>query len=291
MLWLAAALPARAADPVTFSIRAFAVEGNTVLAASLVDATVAPYAGPARTFADVHSAVAALQALYAQRGFGTVTVVLPEQQVSAGTVRLRVVEARLRRIGVKGPAGFDATRIGRILPSLRVAATPNTADLAREIRLANENPARRLSIELTSVAADEIDAVVTVVEDKPWKAGAVFDNTGTPSTGPTRIGAFVQYADVAGQDQVATLQYVTSPDRPSDVTIAAVNYRVPLPRLGDSVDLYGVYADVDSGVVGDLFDVRGSGTVTGLRYNQNLRPTASLQQRWTYGLEQRRTDN
>ncbi len=63
---------------------------------------------------------------------------------------------------------------------------------------------------------------------------------------------------------------------------------MPLPSLGDSIDLYGVYANVDSGIVGDLFSVRGSGTVAGVRYNQNLRPSASYQQRWFYSVEQRR---
>jgi len=37
--------------------------------------------------------------------------------------------------------------------------------------------------------------------------------------------------------------------------------------------------------------VRGSGTVVGVRYNQNLRPTASYEHRWIYGLENRRIDN
>jgi len=133
--------------------------------------------------------------------------------------------------------------------------------------------------------------VVSVQEDKPWKVGAVFDDTGTPTTGRTRIGAFFQHANVADLDHVATLQYITSPDRPGDVTIAALNYRVPLPSFGDSVDLFGIHADVDSGVVSDLFDVRGSGTVVGVRYNQNLRPTASYEHRWIYGLENRRIDN
>ena len=63
---------------------------------------------------------------------------------------------------------------------------------------------------------------------------------------------------------------MTSPTQPDDVTIAALNYRVPLPSLGDSLDLYGIYASVDAGVVSDLFSVRGRGRVLGLRYTQNL---------------------
>ena len=283
---------AQGAAPATFEVSGFSVEGNTVLAAAEIDAALAPFTGTMRSFADLQSAVAMLQGLYARAGFGAVRVVLPEQRLSSGAVRIEVVEASLRQVDVNGPQQhFDAASVRRSLPALRPGATPNTDDLARQLRLANENPARQLSVELRSESPGQIDAVVSVVQDKPWKVGAVFDNTGTPATGRTRIGAFFQHANAADRDHVATLQYVTSPDRPGDVTIGALNYRVPLPWLGDSIDLYGIYADVSAGVVSDLFNVRGSGTVVGARFNQNLRPTSNYRHRLLYGLEHRRIDN
>ena len=274
-----------------FEVRRFSVEGNTVLADSRIDAILAPFTGSARSFADVQAAVAALQQAYARAGFATVSVSLPEQEVASGMVRITVLEARLRAVTVDGPAPVDAEPIRRSLPSLQTGATPNTDELAREIRLANENPARRISVDLQAGAPGQIDARISVLQDKPWKVGLVLDNTGTPATGRARVGSFFQHANVADLAHVATLQYVTSPDRPGKVTIGALNYRVPLPSLGDSIDLFGVYADVDSGVVGDLFNVRGSGTVAGLRYNHNLGPTASYQHRWLYGIEHRRVNN
>lgn len=276
----------------TFEIRSFKVEGNTVLADADVEAALAAFTGSVRSFADVQAAIAALQALYARAGFGAVRVVLPEQQVASGSVRIEVVEVRLRQVSVEGPLRhFDAENVRRSLPALRSGATPNTDDLARQLRLANENPARQLSVDLRGDPSGQVDALVSELEDKPWKVGATFDDTGTPSTGRTRIGGFFQHANVAGLDHVATLQYVTSPDRIGDVTIAALNYRIPLPSLGDSLDLFGVYADVDAGVVSDLFNVRGRGTVAGAHYTHTLRPTAEYQHRWIVGLERRKVDN
>ena len=130
-----------------------------------------------------------------------------------------------------------------------------------------------------------------MAQDRPWRVGAVFDNTGTADTGRTRLGDFFQHANVAERDHVATLQYVTSPTQPDDVTIAALNYRVPLPAFGDSLDLYGIYASVDAGVVSELFSVRGRGRVLGLRYTQNLRPSATWRHRLLWGVEQRPIDN
>ena len=290
-LALAPLAAAQAPPAPIFDIQRFNVEGNSLLDAVRIDAVLADHAGKSRTFADVQAAVAALQLAYARAGYGAVRVFLPEQEVASGTVRIAVVEPHLRKVTIEGAPDSDAARIRRALPALVDGATPNTDELAREIVLANENPSRRISVDLRSDAPGQIDALVTVAQDKPAKVGLVFDSTGTSSTGRTRIGGFFQHANVAERDHVATLQYVTSPTQPDDVTIAALNYRVPLPSFGDSLDLYAIYANVDAGVVSDLFSVRGSGTVLGIRYTQNLRPTASWRHRLLYGFEQRPTDN
>lgn len=287
--------PAASAQPTpagpTFEIRRYAVEGNSILPVERIDTVLAPYTGAARSFGDVQAAAAALELAYAQAGFGAVKVGIPEQRMNDGSVRLEVVEARVRNVTVGGNAWFDADNIRRSLPALRRGAAPNTGDLGRDIRLANENPAKRIGVELSSDAPGSVDAAVVVADDKPWKVGAVLDNTGTPETGRLRSGVFFQHANVADSDHVFTGQYVTSPDHLDEVTIAAVNYRIPLYGLGDSIDLFGVHADVDSGVVGDLFNLRGRGDVAGIRYNRNLEPSAGYRHRLSLGLEYRVIDN
>jgi len=274
-----------------FEASRFAVEGNTVLAPAAVDDVLAPFAGPRRSFADMQAAVDALQQAYARAGFGAVQVSLPEQRLQDGVVRIVVVEPPLRTVTIEGNSHFDSASIRRTLPALQRGATPNTEALAAQIRLANENPARRLSVDLKSDSTGSIEATVTVRDDKPWKVGFMLDNTGTPATGPLRSGVFFQHANVAGLDHVLTTQYVTSPGHLDDVTIAAVNYRVPIYALGDAFDLFAVHSDVDSGVVSELFNVRGRGSVLGLRYQHNLKPSATLRHRLAFGFEQRAFDN
>jgi hemolysin activation/secretion protein len=262
-----------------------------VLAANTVDDALTPYAGSARSFADVQAAVEALQQVYVRAGFGAVQVVLPEQQLADGVVHLTVVEPRLRGVTIEGNEHFDEASIRRSLLALQTGLTPNTDALAAQIRLANENPARRLSVDLKRDDSGGIEATVTVHDEKPWKIGLAVDNTGTPSTGRLRTGVFFQHANVADRDHVLTTQYITSPDRIDDVAIAAINYRVPLVQLGDTVDLFAIHADVDSGVVNELFNVRGRGAAVGIRYQMNLKPTASLRHRLIAGVERRVFDN
>jgi hemolysin activation/secretion protein len=294
--WLLAAPLAQAqvapAPAPTFEVARYVVEGNSLLDPARVDSILAPRTGAARSFTDLRAAAAALQLAYAEAGYGAVKVLLPEQRLDAGTVRIVVVEARLRAPTIQGNTVFDAANIRRSLPALQEGTSPNTIAIARDLRLANENPAKRVNVDLRSDASgDAVEALVSVLDEKPWKAGAVLDTTGTPATGRLRSGVFLQHANVLDRDHVLTLQYITSPEHRRDVSIGALNYRIPLYGSGDSVDLYGIYADVNSGVVGDLFTVRGSGSVVGFRYNQGLTPSADYRHRLTYGFEFRDFDN
>ena len=62
--------------------------------------------------------MAALQAAYAKRGFNLVRVVLPEQELDHGVVRLTVIETRIGRVIVEGNRFFDDANIRRSIPGL-----------------------------------------------------------------------------------------------------------------------------------------------------------------------------
>jgi hemolysin activation/secretion protein len=69
------------------------------------------------------------------------------------------------------------------------------------------------------------------------------------------------------------VQYTTSLEHPSKVSVYGVGYHVPLYTLGDSLDFFGSYSDVDSGTVsaGLLnLQVSGKGSTFGTRYNHNF---------------------
>jgi len=85
-----------------FDIQRFEVQGNTLLAAEAVEQTLAPFRGGNREFADIQRALESLEQAYRDRGYGVVQVSLPEQDITQGVVRLRVVEARIGRIIVEG---------------------------------------------------------------------------------------------------------------------------------------------------------------------------------------------
>ncbi len=255
-----------------FDIKGYEVEGNTLIPPDKITQILAPFTGKDRDFATVREAAGTLQAAYRRSGFATVRVVTPEQELAGGIVRLRVVEIPLGKVKVEGNRFFPVDNIRNSLPGLREGAPPDMDAIAEELKLANENPAKKVNLQLQP-ANNEIDAKIEVKDDKPWAAALTADNTGDKQSGLMRVGASLQYANLFNRDHVATFQYVTSPDYPSDVNIYGFGYRVPFYSAASSLEFIGTYSDVNAGAVSvasSSMQVTGKGTVLGLHYNQDL---------------------
>jgi hemolysin activation/secretion protein len=291
--WAQATVAAPADDVVRFAITRFEVGGNTLLPQEDVERAVAPFTGPGRDFGDVQRALEALEALYHERGYNVVTVQLPEQELNGGVVRLNVLQTRIGKVSVSGNRAFDSANIRRSLPALVEGQTPNLKNISANLKLANENPAKRVKLSLEGgQVEDTVDARIEVEDERPWTVMANFDNTGTRETGKTHAGAVLQHANLWGRDHVASLQYTTTVEEPSQVGVWGIGYHVPFYAQGGALDLYASYSDVDSGVVtAGLFDlaVSGRGAVYGARYSQvlakRLLAGRELEGRIVYGFE------
>lgn len=274
--------------PPRFDIVRFQVEGNTLLAPEQIERAVAPFAGRQKDFADIQRALETLEQAYRERGHGVVQVVLPEQDITAGVVRFRVIEARIAKIAIEGNKHFDAENIRRSLPTLRERATPNSLQIAKNLHVLNENPAKRTTVLMRSGGSEnEVNAEVRVEDERPWKAALTLDNTGNRETGHYRVGVGYQHANVFNRDHVLTARYISSPGYVSGVKIFGVGYRIPYYSLGTSMEFVAGYSNVDSGTVQDLFTVSGSGTILALRYNQHLSRIGDYEHKIVYELDYR----
>ena len=228
-----------------------------MLTPAQLDAAVAPYVGKGRNFGDVQAALEALETAYHARGYQVVSVRLPEQELNGGVVRLTVLQTRIGQITVSGNRHVDEANVRRSLPALEAGKTPKLDDISASLRMANENPARKIKLSLQDANDDNlIDASLVVSDEKPWKAMFNLDNTGTGPTGRTHAGVVLQHANLWGRDHVGSFQYTTTVEEPSKVSVYGLGYHIPLYELGDSVDLYASYSNIDSGSVSaGLFDL------------------------------------
>jgi hemolysin activation/secretion protein len=278
-----------------FDIARYRVEGNTLLAAEEVERTVAPYTGKGRDFGDVQKALEALQDAYGARGYSAVSVYLPEQELARGEVLLKVVEAKISKLQVSGNKFYDEANIRRSLPALAEGTVPNGHLVAKNLRLANENPGKQTNVTLRAGEKEgEVEARVDVVDENPSKWFLTLDNTGTSQTGYDRFGIGYQHSNIGNLDHAITAMFITSVEKPSEVGIYSVGYHLPLYGYGASVDLVAGYSDVNAGTTstpsGPL-SFSGSGYVVGGRYNWHLDHHAGYDHKVIFGLDYRYYDN
>lgn len=284
--------PQPAPPPLKFEIQRYLIEGNTLLSLSELDKILRPFTGKDRDFGNIQQALEALQDAYAGRGYNAVRVSIPEQDLRAGQVRLRVVEAKIRRVQVQGNRFFNEKNVRAGLPSLKEGGVPNTKTISKDAQLDNENPSKQVTVALQ--AADDpgqVDATVRVTDEKASRISAYVDNTGTPSTGNYRLGLGYMNSNLFNGDDVLNVQAITSPSHASDVKIFGAGYRIPIYRWSGIVDVIAGYSSVNSGTVQGLFNVSGSGDVFGLRYTQLLGRFESYEHRASLGLDYRAYKN
>ena len=292
-----AADPAPSASVPRFEISRYLVEGNTLVSSESIALALAPLTGAQREFSDVQRAMDAIEGVYIQAGYTAVKVTVPEQELVGGTVRISIVEAVVTSVTVAGNDHFTTENI-RASMKLKTGAPPRLGDLSESIQLANDNPAKQLSVSMAEGALPgTIDAKVSVVDYNPLRIIATVDNTGTASSGQWRTGVAIQHANLFGLDHVGTLAYMTSPDSPSGqkLGVYSVGYRIPLYNLGDSLDLvYGrssVNSPSSSPTLGGVLGLTGKGETVGIRYNHFLGRTGESTAKIVFGFDRRNIDS
>lgn len=286
----APAAPPQAAATPTLAVRGFRVEGNTLLPPARLDAVLAPRVGE-RSTAELQQAAAAVQALYAQAGYGGVVAFVPPQSPADGIVTVQVIEGRLARVQVEPAPRGGAARVRAALPALAEGTTPRLADIDAQVEMANENPGRQLNVLLQPGAAPgAIDARVTVDEQPLQRWTATLDNRGNERTGRWRASLGWQHADLTGRDDVLVVQGQTSPDEPDAVKVLSTSYRLPLYAQRVFIDAFAAYSDVDAGTTSTLagaLSFAGRGRLAGVRATKLLPRWGEVDQRLSLGLDYR----
>lgn len=124
-------------------INEYVVRGNTVLDNRAIEAAVYPFLGPQRSLGDIEGARDALQAAYQEKGYQSVYVELPEQQVSGGVVYLQVTETTVGRVRVVGAKHYSPVELREEVPALEEGKVPDFAQVQRELAQVNRTPAAR----------------------------------------------------------------------------------------------------------------------------------------------------
>jgi hemolysin activation/secretion protein len=281
---VASAQPSPAANS-HFDILEFRVLGNHLLPTESIERAVYPFLGTHRDIHTVEQAVAALEKVYRDAGFGTVYVDIPEQDVTNGVVRLKVTEGRLDEVHVHGERYFSGRQIRAGLPALVPGQTPNLPTLQSELTQLNARTADRSITPILKAGPmpGTIDVDLAVKDQLPVHGSIQYDNRHTADTTPNRATASVSYDDLWARGDSIGLMYQTAPAHTSDAEVLVANY---LGHIGANGSLAVSYINTSSNVLAlGTLGVLGKGSIYGAHWLQPIFGTATTSQSLNGGVD------
>jgi hemolysin activation/secretion protein len=198
-----------------FTVEKYLVAGNSVLPPNAIGEAFTNASGAFGTnvtFTDVRAALGDLQMAYRERGFVTVSVGLPPQKLTNGTVRVKVTEGRLAKIDIKGNDYFSTLNVLRALPSLRTNMLLNSHVFQRELDLANANRNRQIYPVIGPGPEPGTSELTLKVKDRlPLHARVEINNQATPGTPDSRVAFSAQYDNLWQLEHQIGVQYSFAP--------------------------------------------------------------------------------
>jgi hemolysin activation/secretion protein len=286
-------------EEVYFTVVNFIVEGNSLFEEERIQEILRPFKGFAQQVKDMEQARVALENSYHEAGYPTVLVVLPQQKIEEGTIRLEVVESRVNTLTVSGNRFFSTDHVLSKMASVRVGAILHEPTLRKELSGVNAHPDRNVTPVLKpGEAAGTVNLELKVDDRLPLHASVTGDNRGALNTPQNRIVAEAQYTNVWDLDHIVTLQTVQTPENWGEVQVYGMTYVAPLGDPRRLFSLYGSISDTSSSLAGTNLPVGGGGTVgiggnskiAGMRYSFPWEGNHEIKHLFSAGLDYKRLE-
>lgn len=288
------AVSAAPATPTVYYIREYRVKGAKQLPVIDVESAVYPFLGPGRTERDVEHARAALERAYQESGYQTVSVQIPQQQITSGIVRLQVIERTVGRLRVKGARYFSPQDIKAQAPSLAEGKVVNFNDVPRDIIALNQLPDRQVTPSLRAGAEpNTVDVDLEVKDKRPVHASGEVNNRHSANTTALRLNASISATNLWQKGHAAGLSFQVAPQRTSDAKIYSGYYLARFSGLEDlSFMLSATKQDSDVNTLsgGSSFTSISRGETAGVRAMLNLPSSSEIYQSATVGLDYKHFD-
>jgi hemolysin activation/secretion protein len=253
-----------------FDVWEYRVLGNSVLSATEIETAVYPKLGAARSLADVEEVRTTLEKLYRDRGYGTVFVDIPEQEVADGIVRIKVTEGRLARVRISGARYFSNGRIREALPALAAGEVVELPVLQQQLMAVNRQSADRQITPVLRAGRDPgtVDIDLKVQDALPVHGSLEVNDRYTANTSHTRASANLSFDNLFQRFHRLSLQYQLSPEELDDSQVIAATYVAPIANTSNLLAVYAVDTDSDFATIGAVgpLSVVGAGRIYGARF-------------------------
>ena len=241
------------------------------------------------TLASINALNRDVVAFFKAKGYPVVDVIVPEQDITAGTLRFIVLQARLGEIRVEGNKWFS----DELLAS-QVRTSPGAPLVSKSIfddlNWLNQNPFRRVGLVYARGAEVGTTDVVLQVEDRrPFRFYAGYENSGNQATGDNRWFVGANWGNAFGKDHQMNYQF-TMADHYEDFYAHSGSYVVPLPWR-HTLTVYAAYANSTAEVFAGLLTAEGESYSSGFRYAIPLAAKLKLNHELFFGYDYKFSSN
>lgn len=205
-----------------------------------LNAALAPFVGKPLSQALIRDIRIATIDHYRDNGRPLVSVAVPPQEITSGTLQLVVTVFRLGSLDADGNSW---TSDAHILENIRLAqgSEVDADQLLEDLNWLNLNPYRNIAAVFEpGQKAGETVLTLRSREVKPWQAYVGYQNSGLETSDRNRIVVGFNAANIPATDHLLSYQLTTSPDfwwddglfgkaEDADYVAHSASYFVPLP--------------------------------------------------------------
>jgi hemolysin activation/secretion protein len=269
-----------------FDVHEYRVLGNTVLSNREIETVLYPLLGDQKTLADVEVARTALEKAFHDRGYQTVFVDIPEQEVADKIVRLKVTEGRLREVHIAGARYYSERKILAAVPEASAGTVPNLPVLQQQLSTVNIRTADRSVVPILKAGPvpGTVDLSLKVDDRLPLHGSVELDNQNTPGTKQLRATVSMSYGNLFDQFDSVSAQYQVAPEDVGQVNVFAANYAWGALKNGLHPSVFFINSNSNVPTVGTI-GVLGKGQIIGTRFSYPLTDALSTPQSLTLGAD------
>jgi hemolysin activation/secretion protein len=272
----------------TFDLLELRVKGNKLLEGKDIERTVYPYLGLKKSIDTVESARNALEESYHSKGYQTVVVDIPEQNVENGVVYLEVIEGKVSRLRVTDSRYFSLGRIKAGVPELAEGKVPNLPVMQKQLEeLNNQSADRKITpILRAGETPGTVEVDLKIKDELPLHGKVELNGRNTSSTSLLRLVSSLHYDNLWQKFHSSSLMYQVSPEDNKEVDVWAGTYVMPVPYTDAKLALYAVSSSSEASIASaGALSVIGIGEIYGLRIIKPLPGFDSYSHNLTLGVD------
>lgn len=251
-----------------FDLLELRVKGNTLLERNQLERTIYPFLGPKKNIDTVEEARNALESLYRVKGYQTVAVDIPEQNVENGVVYLQVVEGKVSRLRVKDSRYFSLGAIKAGVPELAPGKVPNLPIMQKQLAaIGSQSADRKITPVLRAgETPGTLEVDLKVKDELPLHGSVALNGRNTSSTSRLRLVSSLHYDNLWQKLHSASLMYQVSPENSEEVDVWAGTYAMPLLDSDARLAFYAVSSSSNAQIASaGALSVIGIGNIYGVR--------------------------